>query len=297
MTNLCGLGTALITPFTPAGEVDYIALERLLDKQIEGGVDYIVVLGTTGEAVTLSELERREVRRFIKDYVGGRLPLVLGLGGNCTAAVCETLQHEDLSGFCAILSVCPYYNKPSQEGLFQHFTAIAKASPLPVILYNVPGRTGVNLQPETVMRIYDAAPEMIVGVKEASGNLEQIKHLIALSQDTNLLVISGDDGLTADIMAAGGAGLISVLSNALPEQTGRLVRTADKELQAQLNPLICLLFKEGNPAGIKTLLHEMELIDNVLRLPLVPNSQPVQEEIHHCLCHLPIYTSTHNTPS
>ena len=297
MTNLCGLGTALITPFTASGEVDYIALERLLDKQIEGGVDYIVVLGTTGEAVTLSETERREVRRFIKDYVGSRLPLVLGLGGNCTAAVCEALQHEDLSGFCAILSVCPYYNKPSQEGLYQHFTAIAKASPLPIILYNVPGRTGVNLLPETVMRIYNAAPEMIVGIKEASGNLEQIKHLIALSQDTNLLVISGDDGLTADIMAAGGAGLISVLSNALPEQTSRLVRTADKELQAQLNPLISLLFKEGNPAGIKTLLHEMELIDNVLRLPLVPNSQPVQEEIHHCLCHLPIYTSTRNTPS
>jgi len=283
MTNLCGLGTALITPFTPDGEIDFIALERLLDKQIQGGVDYIVVLGTTGEAVTLSDEERCEVRRFIKDYVAGRLPLVLGLGGNNTAAVCHALQHEDLSGFAAILSVCPYYNKPSQEGLFCHFTAIAQASPLPVILYNVPGRTGVNLLPETVMRIYNAAPEVILGIKEASGNLDQIKNLIALAQDTKLLVISGDDGLTADIIAAGGAGLISVLSNALPEQTGQLVRTADKALQAQLNPLISLLFKEGNPAGIKTLLHHMGLIDNVLRLPLVPNSPAVQEEIKQLL--------------
>lgn len=280
MNMLKGLGTALITPFDQNKNVDYEALKRLLDKQIAGGVDYIVVLGTTGEAATLTETEKTQVRTFVRDYVAGRVTLVLGLGGNNTAAVCEQLRTIDLTGYSAILSVCPYYNKPSQEGLFQHFCAIAQASPLPVILYNVPGRTGVNLLPETVIRIHQAHPDKIVAIKEASGNLEQIKHLISLSsQHAAFSVISGDDGLAADIMQAGGAGLISVLSNALPEETGRLVRTADSKLQTQLNPLISLLFKEGNPSGIKTLLCQMGLIQNYLRLPLVPNSPAVQDEI------------------
>lgn len=277
--SLKGLGTALVTPFTQDGKIDFAALKRLLDKQIEGGVDYIVVLGTTGETATMSEVERESVRRFVVDYVAGRLTLVLGVGGNNTAAVCEQLRTIDLTGYSAILSVCPYYNKPSQEGLYRHFCAIAEASPLPIILYNVPGRTGVNLLPETVMRIYEAHPDKIAGIKEASGNIKQIRHLIDLAKGSNLLVISGDDGLAAEIMQAGGAGLISVLSNALPEETGRLVRTADSELQKQLNPLISLLFKEGNPSGIKTLLNQMGLIENVLRLPLVPNSKAVQAEI------------------
>ena len=288
--SLRGLGTALITPFDQNKNVDYKALKRLLDKQIEGGVDYIVVLGTTGEAATLTESEKAQVRTFVRDYVAERVTLVLGVGGNNTAAVCEQLRTTDLTGYSAILSVCPYYNKPSQEGLFQHFCAVAQASPLPIILYNVPGRTGVNLLPETVMRIYNAQPDKIAGIKEASGNLEQIKHLInlstlsesalsTLSPKDGLLVISGDDGLAAEIMQAGGAGLISVLSNALPEETGDLVRTADSLLQAKLNPLIGLLFKEGNPSGIKTLLSQMGLIDNYLRLPLVPNSPSVQAEI------------------
>ena len=299
MTTLKGLGTALITPFMQDGSIDFYALKRLLDKQIAGGVDYIVVLGTTGEAATMTESEKAQVRNFVRDYVAGRVTLVLGVGGNNTAAVCEQLQSIDLTGYSAILSVCPYYNKPSQEGLFRHFCAIAEASPLPVILYNVPGRTGVNLLPETVMRIYNAHPDKIIGIKEASGNLEQIKRLISLTgeagltakrsvseavcQRSGLLVISGDDGLAADIMQAGGAGLISVLSNALPEQTAQLVRTADSNLQAQLNPLIALLFKEGNPAGIKTALSLMGLIDNNLRLPLVPNSAAVQAEIQNIL--------------
>ena len=299
MTTLKGLGTALITPFMQDGSIDFYALKRLLDKQIAGGVDYIVVLGTTGEAATMTESEKAQVRNFVRDYVAGRVTLVLGVGGNNTAAVCERLQSIDLTGYSAILSVCPYYNKPSQEGLFRHFCAIAEASPLPVILYNVPGRTGVNLLPETVMRIYNAHPDKIIGIKEASGNLEQIKRLISLTgeagltakrsvseavcQRSGLLVISGDDGLAADIMQAGGAGLISVLSNALPEQTAQLVRTADSNLQAQLNPLIALLFKEGNPAGIKTALSLMGLIDNNLRLPLVPNSAAVQAEIQNIL--------------
>ena len=286
MTMLKGLGTALITPFTQNGQIDFEALKRLLDKQIAGGVDYIVVLGTTGEAATMNEDEKAQVRNFVRDYIAGRVTLVLGVGGNNTAAVCEQLKSLDLTGYSAILSVCPYYNKPSQEGLFQHFCAIAQASPLPVILYNVPGRTGVNLLPETVMRIYNAQPDKIAGIKEASGNLEQIKHLISLSlniQHSTFNIISGDDGLTADIIQAGGAGLISVLSNALPEQTAQLVHTADTQLQQQLNPLITLLFKEGNPAGIKTVLHLMGLINNNLRLPLVPNSTAVQREMQNLL--------------
>ena len=278
--SLKGLGTALITPFKQDKSIDFDALKRLLDKQIDGGVDYIVVLGTTGEAATMSAEEKAQVRVFVRDYVAGRVTLVMGLGGNNTAAVCEQLRTIDLTGYSAILSVCPYYNKPSQEGLYQHFCAVAEASPIPVILYNVPGRTGVNLLPETVMRIYEAHPDKIAGIKEASGNMEQIKHLLALSSPHSAFsVISGDDGLAAEIMQAGGAGLISVLSNALPEETGRLVRTADSALQAQLNPLISLLFKEGNPAGIKTLLSQMGLIENYLRLPLVPNSPSVQAEI------------------
>ena len=179
-----GLGTALITPFDANGNVDYKALERLLDTQLTGYIDYIVVLGTTGEAATMTADEKREVRRFIVDYVHGRLPLVLGVGGNNTAAVCAELKamHDELKrDYAAILSVCPYYNKPNQEGLYQHFCQIAETSSIPVILYNVPGRTGVNLLPETVIRIYETQPEKIAGIKEASGNLEQIKQIIQAS--------------------------------------------------------------------------------------------------------------------
>jgi len=279
MNRLHGLGTALITPFKKDKSIDFEALRSLLDKQIEGKVDYIVVLGTTAEAVTLTQNERLAVRKTVLEHVAGRIPLVLGYGGNNTAAICDALRHDDLTGFEAILSVCPYYNKPSQEGLFQHFCAVADASPVPVMLYNVPGRTGVNLLPETVMRIFHARPDKIIGIKEASGNLEQIKHLLALAKDYGLSVISGDDGLTAEIMQAGGAGLISVLSNAYPEEAGRLVRDADTVLQRELAPFIALLFKEGNPSGIKTALAQQGLIENVLRLPLVPNSPAVQAEI------------------
>lgn len=281
--SLRGLGTALITPFKADKSIDFEALQRLLDKQIAGGVDYIVVLGTTGEAATLTESEKAQVRTFVRDYIINHqspITLVLGVGGNNTAAVCEQLRTIDLTGYSAILSVCPYYNKPSQEGIFQHFCAIAEASPLPIILYNVPGRAGVNMLPETVIRIHEAHPDKVIAIKEASGNLEQIKRLISLTVNHSpFTVISGDDALTAEIMQAGGAGLISVLSNAFPEEAGRLVRTADSQLQEQLNPLISLLFKEGNPSGIKTVLCQMGLIENVLRLPLVPNSPAVQSEI------------------
>ena len=276
--SLKGLGTALVTPFDAKGKVDYDALARLLDTQMTGFVDYLVVLGTTGEAVTMTEKEREEVRTFVRKYVAGRLPLVLGLGGNCTAAVCDALHTLDLTGYCAILSVCPYYNKPNQEGLFRHFCAVAEASPVPLILYNVPGRTGVNLLPETVIRIYSACPSKIAAVKEASGNLEQIKHLIDLAKG-KLLVISGDDGIACEVMKAGGAGLISVASNAFPEDFWHIVHEKDELLQARYADLVRLLFAEGNPVGIKAVLAKKSIIRNHLRLPLVPASSDLENRI------------------
>lgn len=284
LSNLKGLGTALITPFTANGDVDYAALERVLDLQLQGSVDYIVVLGTTGEAATLTEAEHKQVRQFIVRYVNGRLPLVLGVGGNCTARVVEQLgelEEELRRDYVAILSVCPYYNKPNQAGLFAHFNAIAEASPVPVILYNVPGRTGVNLLPETVIRLWETHPEKIVAIKEASGKVDQIKHLITLREyhQAQLLILSGDDSITVQLMRAGADGLISVLSNALPEEAHKLVYEPSGRQQSKLSLTNHLLFAEGNPAGVKTVLHEMGLIENVLRLPLVPCTPLLQDEI------------------
>lgn len=293
---LYGLGTALITPFKDDKSVDFEALARLLDTQLTGNVDYLVVLGTTGESVTLTAEEKYQVRQFIITYTKkwaathntNPIPLVLGVGGNNTAQVISDLnaiKHESILDFTAILSVCPYYNKPNQEGLFQHFCAIAEASPIPIILYNVPGRTGVNLLPETVMRIYNAHPNKIIGIKEASGNIEQIKRLIALSkqQETTtkdtLLVISGDDGIACEIMKAGGAGLISVASNAFPDDFRRIVHEQDEALQAQYDEMVKLLFAEGNPVGIKAVLTQKEIIQNYLRLPLVPASKELTNNI------------------
>ena len=298
MTNdqrhIKGLGTALITPFDASGKVDYKALAQLLDTQLTGFVDYLVVLGTTGEAATLSTDEKRELRRFIVDYIHQKpITLVLGVGGNNTAAVCaelEAMKEELVCDYAAILSVCPYYNKPNQEGLYQHFCKVAEASPVPVILYNVPGRTGVNLLPETVMRIFNAHPDKIAGIKEASGNLEQIKHLIELTnnkrQTTNdkLLVISGDDALACEIMQAGGAGLISVASNAFPEDFWHIVHDKDTALQAKYEEMIKLLFAEGNPVGIKAVLAQKGISQNYLRLPLVQASEKLQQQI---LCTTP----------
>ena len=297
MKELMGLGTALITPFKADGSVDYEALTRLLDTQLTGFVDYIVVLGTTGEAATLNAEEKKQVRQFIVQYVNGRLPLVLGVGGNNTAVVCaelEALKEELVRDYAAILSVCPYYNKPNQEGLFQHFCAVAKASAIPIILYNVPGRTGVNLLPETVIRIYEAHPDKIVGIKEASGNIVQIKHLIDLAnsypqrgtiipkfkiQNSKLLVISGDDGIACEVMEAGGAGLISVASNAFAEDFWHIVHGKDAALQAKYEHMVKLLFAEGNPVGIKAVLAQKGIIQNYLRLPLVPSSTELNAQI------------------
>lgn len=281
--RLRGLGTALVTPFEASGAVDFKALQALVERQIAGGVDYIVVLGTTGEAVTLSEEERREVRQFIARQVAGRVPLVLGAGGNCTQSVIAHIREvndELRRDYAAILSVCPYYTKPSQEGLYRHFSAIAEVSPVPIILYNVPGRTGVNMLPETALRLHDVYPDRIIGIKEASGKVEQIKKLINEQfQNNKFLIISGDDGIACELMEAGADGLISVASNAWPEDFGRIVREKDATLQAKYSEMIELLFKEGNPSGVKTVLSQMGLIGNHLRLPLVPNSEAVQREI------------------
>jgi 4-hydroxy-tetrahydrodipicolinate synthase len=285
--------------------VDFDAWARLLDTQLTGFVDYIVVLGTTGEAATLTPEEKKEVRQFIVEHVKlaalkrhnpamddpdicaairpVSIPLVLGVGGNNTAAVCAELaaMHDELpENYAAILSVCPYYNKPNQEGLFRHFCAVAEASPVPVILYNVPGRTGVNMLPETVMRIYNAHPDKICGIKEASGNVEQIKHLIAISrQHSAFSIISGDDGIACELMEAGAAGLISVASNAFPEDFYHIVHDKDAALQAKYAEMIKLLFAEGNPVGIKAVLAQKGIISNHLRLPLVPASQELQKKI------------------
>ena len=303
MNELKGLGTALITPFDANGKVDYEALARLLDTQLNGFVDYLVVLGTTGEAATLTTEEKKEVRQFIVNYVSRNpspvthnpIPLILGVGGNNTAVVCAelaTLKDELTENFTAILSVCPYYNKPNQEGLFQHFCKVAEASPIPVVLYNVPGRTGVNLLPETVMRIYEAHPDKIVGIKEASGNIAQIRDLIALSQESRvkrqepLLVISGDDGIACEVMEAGGAGLISVASNAFPEDFWHIVHDKDRALQAKYAEMVRLLFAEGNPVGIKAVLVQKGIIQNYLRLPLVSASPDLHQQIKAELQHI-----------
>ena len=282
LPSLCGLGTALITPFLPDKTVDFKALGTLIEHQIAAGVDYIVVFGTTSEMVTLNELERITVRDFIVRRVAGRVPLVLGIGGNCTEhVICEIKQQSPIltQHFCAILSVCPYYNKPNQQGMFQHFCAIAEASPLPIILYNVPGRTGVNLLPETVARLYKVMPEKIVGVKEASGKLEQIKRLLEIMPE-EFMVISGDDKYACELMEAGAKGLISVASNAFPEDFRTIVYEKDAALAARYKQLVHLLFAEGSPAGIKCVLAEKGLISNTLRLPLVPCTPLLQQEIH-----------------
>ena len=272
---LRGLGIALITPFTPDGEVDYKALVRLVEYQIDNGADFLCILATTGETPCLSKEEKVKIKNLVVEINKGRLPILMGCGGNNTKAVIEEIQATDWSGISGILSVCPYYNKPSQEGLYQHFKAIANASPLPVVLYNVPGRTGVNMTSETTVRLANDC-ENIVAVKEASGNLEQVDEIIKNKPD-GFDVISGDDALTFSMVASGAAGGISVIGNALPKEFSRMIRLefkgeyeAARNIHHKFTELYKLLFVDGNPAGVKALLHEMGFIDNVLRLPLVP---------------------------
>ena len=270
-----GLGIALVTPFTSDGQVDYKSLKRLVEYQIDNGADFLCILATTGETPCLTQDEKDKITQLVKDVNHGRLPILKGCGGNNTAAVVEELRTADWSGIDGILSVCPYYNKPSQEGLYQHFKAIAEASPLPVVLYNVPGRTGINLKPETTVRLANDC-ENIVAVKEASGSLEQVDEIIK-NKPQRFDVLSGDDALTFSMVASGAAGVISVIGNALPKEFSRMIRL---EFQGEYEParkihhmfteLYSLLFVDGNPAGVKALLHEMGFIDNQLRLPLVP---------------------------
>lgn len=282
-----GLGTALITPFMEDGTIDFQSLSAMIEHQVNGGVDYLVIMGTTSEAPTITHEEQDQIIAHVVKQVAGRVPLVLGVGGNSTAAVVQRLEELSerlLTDFAAILSVTPYYNRPQQEGLYLHFSAVAEASPVPVILYNVPKRTGVNLLPETTRRIYDALPQKIMGIKEACGSIEQFTETVNLSNG-DFSVISGDDDLAYEMMKAGGDGLISVASNAWPKEMKQIVAEKDAMMQQRLSHLIHLLFVEGNPSGIKTVLTEMGLIKNVLRLPMVPCTENTQMVIRRALKH------------
>ena len=270
-----GLGIALITPFQEDGSVDYRSLIRLVQYQLDNGADFFCILATTGETPTLSAEEKKKIKDLVVDMVGGRVPILMGCGGYNTAAIVEELRTGDFHGIDGILSVCPYYNKPSQEGLYQHFKAIAGATKLPVVLYNVPGRTGVNMKAETTVRLANDCPN-IVAIKEASGNLEQVDEIIK-KKPSRFDVISGDDALTFPMVSCGAVGVISVIGNALPREFSKMIRLQMKgeydgarKIHHRFTDLFSLLFVDGNPAGVKAMLSEMGYIQNVLRLPLVP---------------------------
>ncbi len=282
--KLRGMGVALITPFKQDESIDYDALARLVEHLLKNQADYLVVCGTTAETPTLTDEERDELTRFVIRRVAGRCPIVLGVGGNNTRAIVGRLEREDFSGVDAILSVTPYYNKPSQEGLYRHYAAIAQASPVPVVLYNVPGRTGVNMTADTTLRLAHDFPR-ICAVKEASGNFAQIDDIIK-RKPADFQVISGDDGITFPLITLGAVGVISVIGNAFPREFGRMVRLAlagdydnARLIHHHFTELFQLLFVEGNPAGVKSMLALMGFIENVLRLPLVPNTIKTYEKI------------------
>lgn len=279
-----GLGIALITPFKSDSSVDYEALARLVEYQLDNGADFFCILATTGETPCLIKEEKDKIKQLVIDINQGKLPILMGCGGNNTAAVVEELNTSDWSGIDGVLSVCPYYNKPSQEGLYQHFKAIAQASPLPVVLYNVPGRTGINLKAETTVRLANDC-ENIVAIKEASGSLEQVDEIIK-NKPSRFDVISGDDALTFPMIASGAAGVISVIGNALPKEFSRMIRyefrgeyEPARKIHHRFTELYSLLFVDGNPAGVKALLHEMGMIQNELRLPLVPTRITTMQKI------------------
>lgn len=289
--KLQGMGVALITPFRHDKTIDFPALERLVEHQIASGIDFLVVLGTTAEAATLTKEERHQVQEFVKQKAAGRVPLILGCGGNNTAALVDDLRHGDFSGYSAILSVVPYYNKPSQEGIYQHYSAVAQASPLPVLLYNVPGRTGVNMAAATTLRLAAEYPN-IIGVKEASGNFVQMDEIIK-HKDDGFMVISGDDGITFPLITLGAVGVISVIGNAFPKEFSRMVRLAldgdyagARAIHHKFADLFKLMVVDGNPAGVKCLLNAMGYVENELRLPLVPTSAATRDKIHSVLSQL-----------
>ncbi|KQS53330.1 MAG: 4-hydroxy-tetrahydrodipicolinate synthase [Flavobacterium sp.] len=274
MQSLIGTGVALVTPFKKDFSVDVEALKRIVNYQIDNGIDYMVVLGTTGEPATMNKEEKELVIKTVKETNNGRLPLVLGVGGNNTAEVVEELKTRDFTGFTAVLSVSPYYNKPTQEGIYQHFKAIAEASPLPVILYNVPGRTGSNMLPSTVIRLANDFKN-VVAIKEAAGDIVQAMKLIQ-GKPKDFLVISGDDMVTLPMVLAGGAGVISVIAEGFPKEFSKMVRLGLErkvdeayELHYQIADSIDMIFEQGNPAGVKEIFKVLGLSENTVRLPLV----------------------------
>ena len=282
--DLYGMGVALVTPFDATGEVDYEALDRLVDYQIASHTDFLCVLGTTAETPTLSEEEKCAVRNTVVERNAGRLPILLGYGGNCTRSIVKKLSGDRLDDVDAILSVVPYYNKPTQAGMYAHFKAISEATDLPIILYNVPGRTGVNMLPETTLRLA-ADCKNIVGIKEASGNIEQIEYILR-HRPEEFKVFSGDDGITLPLIKSGADGVISVLGNAYAAEFAELVHLAQaadfaaaEAIDKRFAELYKLLFVDGNPAGVKCLMELRGMLQDVLRLPLVPTTQATRDKI------------------
>lgn len=289
-----GTGVAVITPFTPEGEIDFFALREHIGRLIEkGGVDYLCALGTTAETPTLSAEERERIVEVFVDTVDGRVPILLGCGGNNTGAVCAYLENTDFEGISGVLIVTPYYNKPTQEGLYRHYRAVAESSPVPVVLYNVPGRCGVNMTAETTLRLAHEF-EHIVAIKEASGNIPQIEDIIARAPE-GFGMISGDDSLTFELVTLGGVGVISVIGNAFPAEMSELVQhlregniTEARKIHRSLKDIFRLAFVEGNPAGVKCMMAERDEISNVLRLPLVEVSEVTRAKIIKAISDLSI---------
>ena len=284
MNKFVGTGVALVTPFDINGNVDYVAFSRLLAHVVDGGVDYVLVMGTTGETPCLSAEERRQVIDFAKREIAGRVPIMVGMSGNNTSDLLDAIRSFDFSGIDGLLTASPFYNKPVQNGLYAHFAHVAEVSPVPVVLYNIPGRTGVNISPETICRLARDF-ENIIAVKEASGSVDQIMRVVE-NKPERFTVISGDDGLTLPLMAAGVKGVISVVANAFPHELSQMVRLAldgdfeqARKLHYKLLPTVRLMFAEGNPAGVKAYLAQMGVIQNVLRLPLVNVSDDLYARI------------------
>jgi 4-hydroxy-tetrahydrodipicolinate synthase len=286
--KLEGMGVALVTPFKSDGSIDFEALERLVEFQIDNDTNYIVACGTTAETPALYPAEKEQIMRCIVQKASGRIPVVVGIGGNNTHSIVNQVKTTDFTGIDAVLSVCPYYNKPSQEGLFQHFKAIAGETEMPLILYNVPGRTSCNMSAQTTLRLANECKN-IVAIKEASGNFTQIDEIIK-NKPKEFMVISGDDGITFPLITLGAVGVISVIGNAFPKEFSRMVRLAlrgdligAREIHYRFTELTELLFTDGNPAGIKSMMSVMGLIDNNLRLPLVPTTIKTMERIKKVL--------------
>lgn len=291
MDKFKGLGVALVTPFQNNGAVDFVGLQKLINHQIDNEVDYLVVQGTTGEVATLTTDEKQAVLDFVIEINNKRLPIVLGLGGNNTADLVKKIGALETKGIDGILSVSPYYNKPSQEGIYQHYKAIAEVAKLPIIMYNVPGRTMSNMLPETTLRLANQF-DNIIGIKEASGSVEQAMEIIQ-GKPKDFLVISGDDALTLPILASGGDGLISVVSNAFPKRTADLVHAGlnnDFELSRvkhyELFNIINALFADGNPGGVKFALSLLNICKNNVRLPLVPVNKKTEEKLYQLIAEL-----------